>query len=164
MNVIDIIILLCCVPALYNGITKGFISQAFSLVALVLGAWFSFKFAGPLGEWLKSYADLPGPILNVIAFALILVIVVLVLKMTAMTFERLLKVVMLGWLDKLLGVVFALIKAVLIIGLVIVLLDSVLNLIPFISSDTLNESILYHPIKDIANIIFPYLKELIFNK
>ena len=143
MNVIDIIILLCCVPALYNGITKGFISQAFSLVALVLGAWFSFKFAGPLGEWLKSYADLPGPILNVIAFALILVIVVLVLKMTAMTLERLLKVVMLGWLDK---------------------LDSVLNLIPFVSSDTLNESILYHPIKDIANIIFPYLKELIFNK
>ena len=107
MNVIDIIILLCCVPALYNGITKGFISQAFSLVALVLGAWFSFKFAGPLGEWLKSYADLPGPILNVIAFALILVIVVMVLKMTAMTLERLLKVVMLGWLDKLLGVVYS---------------------------------------------------------
>ena len=160
MNVIDIIILLCCVPALYHGITKGFISQAFSLIALVLGAWLSFKFSAPLGEWLESYADLPGPVLN----ALILVIVVLVLKMTAMTLERLLKFVMLGWLDKLLGAVFAVIKAVLIIGLVIVLLDSVLNLIPFVSSDTLNESVLYHPIKDIANIVFPYLKELIFNK
>ena len=50
------------------------------------------------------------------------------------------------------------------IGLVIILFDAIYNLIPFVSSDTLNESILYQPIKDIANIVFPYLKELIFNK
>ena len=78
--------------------------------------------------------------------------------------EKAVKIVMLGWLNKLLGVVFALFKAVLVIGLVIILLDAIYNLIPFFSSDTLKESILYRPIKDIANIVFPYLKELIFNK
>ena len=164
MNIIDIIILVCCVPALIHGFSKGFVSQAVSLVSLILGAWLSFKFSVPFGDWLKSFADLPGTVLHVIAFALILVIVMLLMGLIGKLIEKAVKIVMLGWLNKLLGVVFALFKAVLVIGLVIILLDAIYNLIPFFSSDTLKESILYRPIKDIANIVFPYLKELIFNK
>ena len=63
-----------------------------------------------------------------------------------------------------LGIVFALLKTVLIIGLVIILFESIRSLIPFVSSDTLNESVLYYPIKTIADTVFPFLKELIFNK
>ena len=164
MNIIDIIILVCCVPALIHGFSKGFVSQAVSLVSLILGAWLSFKFSVPFGDWLKSFADLPGTVLHVIAFALILVIVMLLMGLIGKLLEKAIKVVMLGWLNKLLGVVFALFKAVLVIGLVIILFDAIYSLIPFVSSDTLNESILYQPIKNIANIVFPYLKGLIFNK
>ena len=164
MNIIDIIILVCCVPALIHGFSKGFVSQAVSLVSLILGVWLSFKFSVPFGDWLKSFADLPGTVLHVIDFALILVIVMLLMGLIGKLLEKAVKVVMLGWLNKLLGVVFALFKAVLVIGLVIILFDAIYNLIPFVSSATLNESILYQPIKDIANIVFPYLKELIFNK
>ena len=164
MNIIDIIILVCCVPALIHGFSKGFVSQAVSLVSLILGVWLSFKFSVPFGDWLKSFADLPGTVLHVIAFALILVIVMLLMGLIGKLLENAVKIVMLGWLNKLLGVVFALFKAVLVIGLVIILLEAIYNLIPFFSSETLNESILYQPIKDIANIVFPYLKELIFNK
>ena len=151
-------------PALIHGFSKGFVSQAVSLVSLILGVWLSFKFSVPFGDWLKSFADLPGTVLHVIAFALILVIVMLLMGLIGKLLEKAVKVVMLGWLNKLLGVVFALFKAVLVIGLVIILFDAIYNLIPFVSSDTLSESILYQPIKDIANIVFPYLKELIFNK
>ena len=164
MNVIDIIILVCCVPALYHGFTKGFISQAISLVSLVLGAWLSFKFSVPLGDWLKTFADLPGSVLHIIAFVLILIVVMLVLMIIGRLLEKILKFAMLGWLNKLLGMVFALLKAVLIIGLVIILFDAVWNLVPFVSSDTIAESVLYQPVKDIANSVFPYLKELIFKK
>ncbi len=164
MNVIDIIILVCCIPALFHGFSKGFVSQAISLIALVLGVWLSFKFSVPFGDWLKSFADLPGTILHIIAFALILILVMLVLTLIGKAIEKVLKLAMLGWLNKLLGVVFALLKAVLIIGLVIIIFDAIYNLIPFVSSDTLNESVLYNPIKSIANTVFPFLKELIFNK
>jgi membrane protein required for colicin V production len=164
VNVIDIIILVCCIPALFHGFSKGFVSQAISLIALVLGVWLSFKFSVPFGDWLKSFADLPGTILHIIAFALILILVMLVLTLIGKAIEKVLKLAMLGWLNKLLGVVFALLKAVLIIGLVIIIFDAIYNLIPFVSSDTLNESVLYNPIKSIANTVFPFLKELIFNK
>ena len=164
MNIIDIIILVCCIPALFHGFLKGFVSQAISLIALVLGVWLSFKFSVPFGDWLKSFADLPGTVLHIIAFALILTIVMLVLTLIGKAIEKVVKLAMLGWLNKLLGIVFALLKAVLIIGLVIIIFDAIYNLIPFVSSDTLNESVLYNPIKSIANTVFPFLKELIFNK
>ena len=164
MNVIDIIILVCCIPALFHGFSTGFVSQAISLIALVLGVWLSFKFSVPFGDWLKSFADLPGTVLHIIAFALILTIVMLVLTLIGKAIEKVVKLAMLGWLNKLLGIVFALLKAVLIIGLVIIIFDAIYNLIPFVSSDTLNESVLYNPIKSIANTVFPFLKELIFNK
>ena len=164
MNIIDIIILVCCIPALFHGFSKGFVSQAISLIALVLGVWLSFMFSVPFGDWLKSFADLPGTVLHIIAFALILTIVMLVLTLIGKAIEKVVKLAMLGWLNKLLGIVFALLKAVLIIGLVIIIFDAIYNLIPFVSSDTLNESVLYNPIKSIANTVFPFLKELIFNK
>ena len=88
----------------------------------------------------------------------------LVLTLIGKAIEKVVKLAMLGWLNKLLGIVFALLKAVLIIGLVIIIFDAIYNLIPFVSSDTLNESVLYNPIKSIANTVFPFLKELIFNK
>ncbi len=164
MNIIDIIILVCFVPAVFNGLSKGFVDQAFSLIALVLGVWLSFKFSGMAGDWLASFVDLPGTVLHIISFILILILVSLVMWLIGKLVEKVLKFVMLGWLNKLLGVVFALIKCFLIIGLVIILFESVNSLFSFVPAQTLDNSMLYHPIKDLADIVFPFLKELIFKK
>ncbi|MBR5177136.1 MAG: CvpA family protein [Bacteroidales bacterium] len=164
MNIIDIIILCCLVPAIIRGVSKGFVNQAFSLLALIIGAWLSFKFSASVGDWLVSFFELPAALLHVIAFALILLVVMLLVHLVGKVIEKLMKVVMLGWLNKLLGAFFALLKAVLIIGLIILLFDAINTNIPLVREDTIKSSILYSPIKDIANIIFPYLKELIFKK
>lgn len=164
VNVIDIIILICCIPALVQGFRKGFISQAVSLVSLVLGAWLAFKFSEPVGEWIKTMADVNGVILQVLSFTLIFLVVYLVLLLLGKIIQSLVKVVMLGWLDKLLGVFFALLKMLLILGLIIICIDAVNSTLPIIPSKTLDESVLYHPIKSVADVVFPYLKELIFHK
>lgn len=164
VNVIDIIILICCIPALVQGFRKGFISQAVSLVSLVLGAWLAFKFSEPVGEWIKTMADVNGVILQVLSFTLIFLVVYLVLLLLGKLIQSLVKVVMLGWLDKLLGVFFALLKMLLIIGLIIICIDAINSTLPIIPTKTLDESVLYHPIKSVADVVFPYLKELIFHK
>ena len=164
MNVIDIIILICCVPALVQGFRKGFISQAVSLVSLVLGAWLAFKFSEPVGEWIKGIADVDGVVLQVLSFTLIFLVVYLVLLLAGKIIRSLVKVVMLGWLDKLLGMTFAVLKVLLIIGLVIICIDAINSTLTLIPSETLDGSVLYHPIKSVADVVFPYLKELIFHK
>lgn len=164
MNIIDIIILLCCVPAIFHGITKGFIAQVAALVALVLGAWMSFHFSSMVVEWLKPVMDVSPTVLQAIAFTLILLAVFFALTLAGKMLEGIVKIVMLGWLNKLLGVVFSLLKVLLAIGLFILLFDSVTTALEIDCSKTIGESLFYSPIKDFANVIFPYMKELIFNK
>lgn len=164
MNIIDIIILLCSVPAIFRGLSKGFIAQMAALVALVLGAWMSFHFSNVVVEWLKPAMDVSPTVLQAIAFTIILLGVFFALTLAGKMLEGIVKIVMLGWLNKLLGVVFALLKVVLVIGLFILLFDSVTTALEIDCSKTISESIFYTPIKNFADVFFPYMKELIFNK
>ena len=161
MNIIDIIIVICCIPPLVKGISRGFVSQAASLLALILGVWLSFKFSVPVGEWLKEYLELPGTVIHVVSFALILTAVVLGLNLLAGMVEKVLEFVMLGWLNSLLGAVFALAKAVHALGLIFLLLTTLNSTLELIPGKYFDESVLYEPVKNIADIVFPYIKEVI---
>lgn len=164
MNIIDIIILLCCVPAIFRGLSKGFIAQVAALAALVLGAWMSFRFSGVVVEWLRPALDVPPGALQAAAFALILTTVFLALTLAGKMLEGVVKIVMLGWLNKCLGVVFSLLKVILALGLLILLFDSLVTSLDIDCSKVIGESALYVPLKSFADVFFPYVKELIFNK
>ena len=94
-------------------------------------------------------------------FALILVLVFLVLAALGKMLEGVIKLVMLGWLNKLLGVVFALLKTGLIVGLVIMAFSSLNDSFKFVQESVLNESIMYPPLKKLAFEVFPYLKDML---
>lgn len=162
MNIIDIILLICFIPAVIQGIRKGFISQVISIISLVLGIWMSARFASLVSTWLAQWITASGQILEIVAFALILVVVFLVLGALGKLLEATIKLIMLGWLNKLLGVVFAVLKTVLIVGLVIMAFSSLNKTFGLVSPETLGDSILYTPLKKIAYDVFPYLKGLIF--
>lgn len=164
MNIIDIIILLCCVPAIFRGLSKGFIAQVAALAALVLGAWMSFRFSGVVVEWLRPALDVPPGVLQATSFALILIAVFMALTLAGKMLEGVVKIVMLGWLNKCLGVVFSLLKVILSLGLMILLFDSVVTSLDIDCSKAIGESALYTPLKSFADVFFPYIKELIFNK
>ena len=164
MSTPDIIILICFLPAIISGITKGFIEQVIALVSLILGAWLAFKFSTVVSDWLKPYFEVSETVMNVISFVVIMVAVVLVLFVLSKILTGMTKLVMLGWLDKLLGLVFALLKAGLIIGILIILFDTLNVKFEFVEEKVLDESVLYAPIRDIAYMIFPYLKELLLKQ
>ena len=75
--------------------------------------------------------------------------------------EGVFRLVMLGWLNKLLGVLFALLKTALIVGLLIIAFTSVNDTFKFVQESVLNESVLYPPLKKLAFEVFPYLKEIL---
>ena len=164
MSTPDIIILICFLPAVISGIMKGFIEQAIALVSLILGAWLAFKFSTVVSGWLQPYFEVSETVLNVISFAVIMVAVVLVLFVLSKILTGVTKLVMLGWLDRLLGLVFALLKAGLLIGIGIILFDTLNVKFEFVEEKVLDESVLYAPIRDIAYVVFPYLKELLLKQ
>ena len=87
----------------------------------------SFRFATYVSQWLAQYIQAGDQVLKVTAFALILILVILALGALGKMLEATIKIVMLGWLNKLLGVLFAFLKCILIVGLVIMAFNSFNN-------------------------------------
>ena len=160
MNILDIIILICLIPSLIQGLRKGFISQAISIISIIAGVWASAKFANHVGIWLAEYITASEQTLKVISFAVILVVTFVLLGLLARLLESILKLVMLGWVNKLLGAVFALVKAILILGLIFMAVNSLNANYHLIKPEIFAESELYPIVDGIANSIFPYIKAL----
>ena len=164
METLDIIIVICFIPAIIRGLQKGFIEQAVALISLVLGAWIAFRSSSVVSVWLKPYLEVSETVMSVASFAIVVIVVVVLLFIAGRLLTGLVKLVMLGWLDRLLGLAFSLLKTALIIGLVVVLFDTINLKFELVDSSTLDASVLYGPIRDFAYIVFPYLKSLLFKQ
>lgn len=162
MNILDIILLICFVPAVVQGYRKGFISQVIAIVSIIVGAWLSFRFSSATSTWLAQYIHGSEQVLKVTSFALILVAVIIAMNLAGKLLEGILDLVMLGWLNKTLGVMLSFLQAGLITGLAIMAFCSLNNTFGLVSAEVLDESILFPHLKNLAYTIFPYLKELIF--
>ena len=64
----------------------------------------------------------------------------------------------LGWLNKVLGLVFSIAVSALIIGLLIIMFDTVNLKFGLVKGPVLQDSLLYGALKDFGNFAFPYLK------
>ena len=162
MNVLDAILLLCFVPAVIQGLRKGFISQVISIISLIIGVWLSFRFSSSFSTWLAGYIDGNERILNIISFILILILTSLVLSAIGKMMEKVIRILMLEWLNKLFGVIFSLLKTTLILGLLVMTFSSVNSSFRIVDDSKLSESAVYSSLQNIADVIFPYMKEMLF--
>ena len=162
MNIVDIILLICFIPAVVQGFRKGLISQVIAIISIIAGVWLSFRFTSDASVWLAHYIQVSEQMLKVISFAIIFAAVIVVLALLGRLLEGAVKLVMLEWINRLLGVAFSLLKAGLIVGLAIMLFCSLNNTFGMVSEEVLEESVLFPPLKNLAYTVFPYLKELLF--
>lgn len=160
MNILDIALLVCLIPALIQGLRKGFIAQVVAIISLVLGGWLAYHFSSVVTGWLEQWLDISGPALGILSFILIFVVVITVLFLLGKVLEASVKIILLGWLNKLLGLVFALFKYALVIGLLIILFDSINGKFDFVSESYLESSFMYSGLRSVSYAVFPYLKSL----
>ena len=164
MATLDIILLCCFIPGIIRGISKGFLEQALALVGIVLSVWAAFRFSSLVCTWLKPYVEVSETTLNVISFALILVAVSLLVFLVAKLLTKVAELAMLGWLDKTLGLVLALAVNALVIGVFIILFDTVNTKFGLVKPEVLDGSIVYTSLRDLSYLVFPYLKSFFFKQ
>ena len=164
MATLDIILLICFIPGIIRGLSKGFLEQALALAGVVLSVWAAFRFSSLVCTWLKPYVDVSEATLNVISFALILIAISLVVLLLAKLLTKVVELAMLGWLDKTLGLVFALAVNALVIGVFIILFDTVNAKFAFVKPEVLDASVVYTSLRDLSYLVFPYLKSFFFKQ
>lgn len=161
MNILDAIILICLIPAIIQGLRKGFISQAIAIVSVIVGIWSSARFADLTVQWLMKHISVSEPTLKIIAFAVILVAVFFILGLIGRLLEKVLDFAFLGWINKLAGAAFSTLKTFLILGLVAMAFNSFNNVFEVVKPEVLEESIFYGPVKGTADAIFPFIKNML---
>ena len=164
MATLDIILLCCFIPGIIRGLSKGFLEQALALAGIVLSVWAAFRFSSLVCTWLKPYVTLSETTLNVLSFALILIVISLLVVLVAKLLTKVAELAMLGWLDKTLGLVFALAVNALVIGVLIILFDTVNAKFGFVKPEALDASIVYTSLRDLSYLVFPYLKSFFFKQ
>ena len=161
MAILDIILLLCFVPAIVSGISKGFVKQVVDLAAILLAAWAAFHFSTVMGEWLSQYITLEKSILNVISFILIIIVTAVVLNLVGALITKALKAVSLGFVNRLLGLVFAILKVAVILGLVILLFETLNSTLHIVKPEATADAVVYNALKEAAEKVFPILKTFV---
>lgn len=161
MAILDIILLLCFVPAIVSGISKGFVKQVVDLAAILIAAWAAFHFSTVMGEWLSQFITLEKSILNVISFILIIIVTAVVLNLVGALVTKALKAVSLGFVNRLLGLVFAILKVAVILGLVILLFETLNSTLHIVKPEATADAVVYNALKDAAEKVFPILKTFV---
>ena len=161
MNILDIIILICLIPAVIHGLRKGLISQVISIASIVFGVWASVRFAVITSQLLAEYINAPEQTLKIVAFVLIMIAVFVVLGLIGKVLERVIKLVTLNWINKLAGMCFSVAKCLLILGLLAMAFDSLNNTFELIDQERITDSTLYPFVKESADAIFPQLKKFL---
>ncbi|WP_047548636.1 CvpA family protein [Psychroserpens sp. Hel_I_66] len=155
MAVIDIILGALLLFGLVRGVMKGFFVEIASLVALVAGVYGAIHFSDFAAEFLDTKLNWDEKYINIVAFAITFVIIVLVIALAGKALTKLANFAALGILNKLLGGVFGILKIGLILSVLLIVFNNLNSNIPFADEQDLEDSILYKPVKGLAPMIFP---------
>lgn len=157
MNSIDIAIIIFILWGAINGFIKGFVVQIVTLIALILGVWAGAAFYVPIGEHLSKWLSLNGKLIQVIAFTLIFVAVLIIMYYISKLLTNMMGKSVLGRLNRIGGILFGMAKMAFIVSVLIVIIQKFDPKHKVLTTEQTNGSALFKPVSGIAPAIFPHL-------
>jgi len=103
--IIDLILGIIILIAIFKGYQRGLIIGLFSLVSVIIGLAAAMKLSTVVAGYIGEAVNVSDEWLPVISFAIVFIVVVLLIRLGANAIERTVEVVMLGWLNKLGGII-----------------------------------------------------------
>lgn len=104
--IIDIILVVLLVMAAIKGFQRGLIVAVFSLLAFIIGLAAAVKLSAVVAGYIGKVVKVSDQWLPVISFAVVFIIVVLLVRWGANLIEKAVQQVMLGWVNRLGGILF----------------------------------------------------------
>jgi membrane protein required for colicin V production len=136
---IDVLLLLFIVLAVFKGLRQGFLLAVFSAVAFIVGLAAAVKLSAALAGYLKDSVHVSTRWLPVLAFIAVFLGVVLLVRGGARLLEAAVDLAMMGWLNKLAGVLlYALVYTIILSVLLFYAVQ-----VHLISGGTLSSSVTY---------------------
>lgn len=103
---LDLIFAVIIVFAILRGYQRGLIVGLFSLVAVIIGLAAAMKLSTVVAGYIGKAVKVSDEWLPIISFAVVFLIVILLIRLGANAIEKTIEVAMLGWVNKIGGIIF----------------------------------------------------------
>ncbi len=125
MNPLDMVIVVILAFCLIRGIFRGLIKELSSIVGVFAGFYAAYTYYGtiskPLSKWISNI-----PYLNILSFLIIFCLIFIIISIIGVIIKYLLNIAFLGWMDRICGVGFGIIKGLLIVSVILIPLTTFL--------------------------------------
>jgi membrane protein required for colicin V production len=104
--VIDIILMVLLALAIFKGISRGLVVALFSFLSIIIGLAAAVKLSAVVANWLQKNTSLSNQWLPFLSFLIVIICVALLVRWAAGLVQKSMEYVMMGWVNRLGGVVF----------------------------------------------------------
>lgn len=155
IGALDAIIGVALAWALFRGFQKGFIVKIASLIALVAGTFAGFHGSEGLANWLKNEVNWSETSVQLTAFILTFILVVIGVHFLAKLIEKMVDLTALGLINKLAGMALGAFQMVLLLSITTFALDGVFGERNWLPAGAAEESVLYPSVETAVEWIIP---------
>jgi len=158
MAILDVILIVPMIYAIYKGIKQGLILELCTFLAFFVGLYIAFYWSAQTATFLQNTWNIQTEYLPLIAFTVTFFAVIILVFWGGRFLEKLLDKTAFSLINKLLGAFFSLLKTAYLFSVSIVLLETYALGYSFFSTSITQESILYNPLKQLSIRTYPSLK------
>ena len=155
---LDIFFAIPLIWGIVRGLMSGFVRSLSVFVGLILGITLAQTYAADLSPTIQEWFTLSARQCLSIAYVIIFIAVMIVVAIIARILDKFLHLILLGWLNKLLGALFGFFKWAIILSFFIMVIEYANSKFEFLTPEKKSESLLYEPIKNVVPTIMPYVK------
>jgi len=155
--------LLLGIPLLWGaimGFKKGLIIELATIVALILGVYGAVNLSDTTANYLKNHFEISSNWLGLIGFLVSFVAIVIAVFLLGKLLDKMLKLMALGLVNRVLGMIFGILKYTLILSILLFFFENVNGQFHFVESNWSDDSLIYRGIHLISDPLSPYLKKL----
>jgi membrane protein required for colicin V production len=118
-TLLDILLWLAMLAFAAKGFMKGLFREVCSLLGFVAGAWAAFAYYKPVSSVVGSFIKLPQNISSSLSFILIYIVLGILFFFAGHLLTVIFKIMMLGWLNRVGGVLLAVLQGAFIASLIL---------------------------------------------
>ena len=159
MEFIDIVFAVLLGYSIYIGLKNGLFVEIASFSSLIVGIFVAIQFSYIVRLALEEKIKTNPKHIEIIAFAITFILVLIAIHLLAKFFTSIASFAYLGWLNKLGGAVFSMLKTILMLGVLLNLLQKINTNSILVKEETLNESLFYQPVQEVSKFMSPNLEK-----
>jgi len=160
MNIFDIVVGILLILGFYKGYKNGLILEITSLLGLILGIVGAFYITKYHGLYIGQWLDWEESYLKIVTFIGSFIILVILVASVGKLMTKIIDYAALGFVNKLFGGVFGVLKFLLILSILLLVFNAINNSTGLMDSKDVEGSLFYPYLNEFSEFIWPKLVEI----